>query len=69
LSRGVLLRVLDALELGDSAGAAAIVLAALEDADGPEPAPCSVCGVRAWPGQLGRHIFSAHRAAELETAA
>jgi len=51
-----------ALELlGDGAQSDAVDLL-LELRDEPKSLPplCDICGVRAWPGDQARHVFSAH---------
>jgi hypothetical protein len=52
---------LDCLGVGDQDGAVGLLL---ELRDGPAVLPprCPVCGARAWPEDLARHVFSAHAA-------
>lgn len=70
--RHLVVVALEALEVGDQAHAVDVLLAALEDGPISRVArlenvgqhdvlpPCGVCGVRAWPGQSERHIYSKH---------
>jgi hypothetical protein len=72
--RATVWQALEALEVGDSAGAVELLLAAVEDGD-PTPAwtasstvpgvalrwACPVCGAgHAWPGVLDSHLLIAH---------
>ena len=54
-------RALELLGDGELDGAVNVLF---ELRDGPEalPPPCAVCGARAWPGDLARHVYSAHAA-------
>lgn len=74
--RHLVVAALDALEDGNQAEATLILLDALEDDRhlqgdvDPRPPVCALCGVRAWPGDFARHIYSAHHPVEpLELAA
>ena len=59
------LEALEALEAGDQATAVDVLLGALDDR--PDvgairrlPPLCPVCGQRAAPGDLARHVYSLH---------
>lgn len=61
--RIAIVQALEAIEAGDYRLAVDLLLNALEEPSG-EPPVCATCGVRAWPGDLRRHVWSLHRAAE-----
>lgn len=50
--------VLDAVEAGDRRHAAELLVDLLTEPG--LPPVCRVCGVRAWPGDDRRHIWTAH---------
>lgn len=66
--RHLVVTALDALEDGDQAHAAAVLLAGLEDGDSDTytrpnwPPRCPVCGQHAWPGDHARHVYTCHHA-------
>jgi hypothetical protein len=63
----VVIAAYESIAAGDQHEALAILGNAIEDGDETSPRSevfgpplCPVCGVRAWPGEDWRHIYSAH---------
>jgi hypothetical protein len=58
VSWALVIAVRDALAAGDATEALALVDAALDEPG--DPPTCLICGQRAWPGDVVRHVHSAH---------
>jgi hypothetical protein len=64
VNRATIHLLLDAVETGDSGYVADVLL---DELDNPTPdwrqlvpPVCEVCGQRAWPDDLAKHVYSAH---------